>query len=616
MTAGPVDWKAPLSPLSPEGLESMTDLEKESCHGVHKPNLARASRRHLLAGAASMITMGLGLSRVVHAAQLPAMRLSNTDIDEDKGAGATLGRLSVDDVEGIEWSFNLVGDAAGMFALEGADIVVGSVPLDRQTAPAPQILVEATDGVRSLRRAFALNVRRPLPTLPLPAGAKIAFLGDSFIARGGYSRYSGGIAQGGQIYGRGLWGMLASMDPRFRIDMFATDNKAYPTIETERMDGAVHGIGGDRLHEVASTRPGYLRRLEDCLAREPHVIVIETAGGNNVGAKENAGSIIARLDLLLRRIRDEGVHAVVVTMPAFLSPAYPPDVIAAINAWLIAQAAAGRDGFRLANSLSIEGPGLTDEIWLPDTVHRGVYASWRVAKEIALPLLSEMVAAGSRFDLDPLANNVFPRAGTPGTGGTRTVASGNVANLSGVVATGMNIHRGAGSSLIACSKEVVTPGNERQVVTITPVNDGTAIHWLSYRDNTNDDIAAAAMGIDPQTDWGLEILWPVELDDWDGWDTQEINGGPASYGIVAYDAVSFVQAANSASYRDGLWLLPYYLQFLPGRAPTKLRLGRFGNPFALRWKSTAAGVGTAKIGSPIFRRIAIDPMVDWGNLAD
>lgn len=464
----------------------------------------------------------------------------------------------------------------------------------------------------------------PLPALPLAAGAKIGFLGDSYVQRGAFSQMSGSLMQGGAIFGRGLWSMIGSMDARFRIDVFYLDNKAYPVGAGEKMDGAIHGVGGDRIDGIgADSRPGFLGRLPDCIARGPAVIVIETPGGNNVADLEAPDLTIRKLDELLSRIRSAGIHAVVVTMPHFTAvngdgtPRYPPASITAINDWLLAQELDGRDGLTVIDTRALEGEGVIaqDNSWLTDGAHRGTYACWRVAADCGLPKLQAMVSAGSRFDLDPLADNVFLQKGLPGTTGTKTVqsaAQGSVATITGTVAAGMNINRSAGTSAIACAKEVVSAGVEKQVVTISPINDGTLIHSLSLRDNTNGDIALASMGVDTVNDWGLEILWPVELDDWDGWDIRQVNGGPAGWGFVCYDSVSLQRTGNSASYRNGLYLMPAILQFLPGRTPTNLRIGRFtANVWGLSWRSDVSGTGVAKMHSPVIRRLATSPMAAW-----
>ncbi len=90
------------------------------------------------------------------------------------------------------------------------------------------------------------------------------------------------------------------------------------------------------------------------------------------------------------------------------------------------------------------------------------------------------------------------------------------------------------------------------MVTITPVNDGTAYHSLTLRDNNNNgaaaDLALSALGVDVNNDWGLEWIWQVELDGWDGWKVLPSSASPAGFSVIAYDNVAFTNTANSASF--------------------------------------------------------------------
>jgi len=61
---------------------------------------------------------------------------------------------------------------------------------------------------------------------------------------------------------------------------------------------------------------------------------------------------------------------------------------------------------------------------------------------------------------------------------------------------------------------VVAAGNEKQVITITPVNDAAAVHTVTYGLPAN--LSLATLGL-VAGDW-LKIQIPVELNDWAGWD--------------------------------------------------------------------------------------------------
>ena len=84
-----------------------------------------------------------------------ALSLFTLDFDETAQASDVLGALEV----GMPWTFTLIDDAGGRFALSGSNLVRGLTALDHKATPAPAITVEATDGKRVRRRTFVANVR-------------------------------------------------------------------------------------------------------------------------------------------------------------------------------------------------------------------------------------------------------------------------------------------------------------------------------------------------------------------------------------------------------------------------------------------------------------------------
>lgn len=127
--------------------------------------------------------IGMGLA-VPNGDGGPVIEISKTDFEDTALAGAVLGGLSVfepsvavslsslnfDDVAksgealailevGMSWTFKLLDDAGGRFAIFGRDIVRGATPLDHKTMPSPVVTIEATDGKRVRRKTFKINVR-------------------------------------------------------------------------------------------------------------------------------------------------------------------------------------------------------------------------------------------------------------------------------------------------------------------------------------------------------------------------------------------------------------------------------------------------------------------------
>ena len=118
------------------------------------------SRRGLLM--AGGLSVGFGL-RLSFAKPRLDLAISNRTLDAAAKPGDAVGTLSVVKSGGGTWTFSLVDDAGGRFALSGNTITVGAVAPDYAAAPAPEITVRATDGSHAVERSFVMEVRQPLP---------------------------------------------------------------------------------------------------------------------------------------------------------------------------------------------------------------------------------------------------------------------------------------------------------------------------------------------------------------------------------------------------------------------------------------------------------------------
>ncbi len=94
--------------------------------------------------------------------------LSTTDFDDDAQAGNVLASLGV----GMTWTYTLLDDAGGRFALDGDKLVRGPVALDHKNAPSPTVTIEATDGKRVRRKTVKANVRGVNAWSPMHAKLK------------------------------------------------------------------------------------------------------------------------------------------------------------------------------------------------------------------------------------------------------------------------------------------------------------------------------------------------------------------------------------------------------------------------------------------------------------
>lgn len=469
---------------------------------------------------------------------------------------------------------------------------------------------------KTLARSFGSPVVQdgiPLPALPLAAGAKIMGLGHSFIGLGAAQTYTAGqTATNGHTgfyeNGRTVLSWIKAADGRFNIDMFAELNHPFfAPVSFAAFSGAMGGKSGDCLNPVAGLEaqfPGTLARTDYALSQKPDIIYIDI-GYNDIVRNRTLAEILADFETQVQKITKAGVYVILQTLswtstltddPVNDNPAWP-GILDGINAWILAQQ--GRKGVFLCNTLALDGPlsGVAPALFDIGGLHPLPPLMAKRA-DILLPILQAMVSAGETRSLDPLAAyNIFPPKGTPGVAGAKT-------NVTGDVATGMRLVRGTGTSTYVGSKEVVAAGNEKQVITITPVNDAAAVHTVTYGLPAN--LSLATLGL-VAGDW-LEIEVPVELNDWAGWDYLDTSiRGP-------------VQIANTVTVTGGGWTTGNYvggrgrslicgskLWLPPGLTMTNIRLD---NLLVLRHLCNTGGTGIAKIGAPIIRKIA-NPRLAW-----
>ncbi len=94
-----------------------------------------------------------------------SLRLSKTEIAENARSGAVLGRLSANDPDGDDITFDLTDDAGGLFRILGNKIIV-SRPLDFETRSSARLTVEATDSEgNSVMRKFTISITDVMETI-------------------------------------------------------------------------------------------------------------------------------------------------------------------------------------------------------------------------------------------------------------------------------------------------------------------------------------------------------------------------------------------------------------------------------------------------------------------
>jgi hypothetical protein len=452
----------------------------------------------------------------------------------------------------------------------------------------------------------------PMPQLPLANGTKVEALGHSFINYGVVQAYLASQAatlghQGLTTTNRGVTRWLEAVDGRFNLDVLPDlANPWFPPSSFNAATGSYQGKSGDTLEPFDGIAGliGFTVRAPYCIARGPGIVYID-GPINDVSRSRSYAQITAACDGLINQLTDAGIWVVLQTMSwtSTLGAAGDPryTVLDQVNAWIIAQA--GRRGVKVCDTTAIDGPhsGIDANaaaMFWDGSLHPS-YQLARLRSNVLLPILQAMVTAGERRNLNPLAANLFPLAGTPGTTGTKS------AGVVGNVATGMRVDTSTASTIVA-SKEVVAVGDEKQVLTITPVANATVQHTCTYRMITGPTLASLGM---VAGDWA-EIDVVVELDDWAGWDipvTQQQGPAYMDNGLYATGTKLF-QANNGVSGRNGTFILTSKLWWPPGLAVDNIRWQ--SAMLTLRWLSAAAGVGVVKIRSPILRKIA-DPRAAW-----
>jgi lysophospholipase L1-like esterase len=446
--------------------------------------------------------------------------------------------------------------------------------------------------------------------LPLPNRTKIAGLGHSFIQRGYRANFSGSTISGTEERARGVLPVIAALDGRFNLDIFAMPDAPFGQDKPSLFNatgGANHGIGGEHLLATSSV-PGSINRTPYVLNRGPGIVYLDI-GTNDInsgvggahGTDNSASTIIAALDRQIALLTSHGVWVVLQSVAwRFDWPEGDPrfSTLEAVNAWIRTQA--GRPGVKLCDTVAIDGTASADRaLFETDGVHPNIRMS-ALRAEILLPILRSMVTHGdARAALDPLAaDNLFIRKGLKGVSGTLG------AGASGTVATGMTLTRGRGQSTAVGAKEVLSPENERQIVSVTnKPGDTSDYQYFDFRCTANPSLSSLGLA---SGDW-VQMDVPVEFDEWAGWVGRLYTGeGPAALFNDAYDTGYLWTAENSAS--------------VPGRSTwLTTRMEIPAGTTMLRWASRvvrlffdtgAGGTGTVRIGSPILRKIA-DPRPAW-----
>lgn len=567
----------------------------------------------------------------------PAARgvlLSANAVDDNSPPATVIGALSVEGYGAGPWTYSLTDTAGGQFAVAGSNVVVGLTALDHDLAPSPTIAVRATNGTIVINRTFVMNVRNPLPALPLPNGARLMLVGDSQegFHHGQTNQMGTDTVKAAWNYQFGPLVWLRAVDARFNMDNWYDPADPWHRSKTQLdgsgpgIQGSDQGIFGDHLDwNNANYGNGILNRLDYALSKRPQMIVLQ--GGTNtlnsgddftnsttVAATQKAEYAISKWELMLQKCRNAGVPVVLrVVLPrgggAADWPLGDPRIaeLLKLRDWQRAQA--GRDG---VVALWDDWDILTDANgqWLPDYSSDKVHLNTKGAKVTGAAagatkiktIIETNIGAGSLFNQDPTISNLLGASmgNMAGTTGQRVGAG-----TTGLVATGFSLRMNRGASTQVASKETISGSLTRQAIAITPVNDGIAYHWSDFYMT-----AAVAAGIPAEGSWLRAYLF-VEVPASVGAKLGMINFFASARQLTNNIAQAYAHQANSGTYLednwngDGCWLMTEPFQIPTGQSYDGIFL------YARAAFAMDSAPFTIKYSRPIIRSTA-DPRPPWG----
>ncbi len=318
-----------------------------------------------------------------------------------------------------------------------------------------------------------LGVRVRKQPIPIPTGARVAYLGDSILQ---FNNAAGGAGAG--PLSSGLQGEVANaqmLDPRFRCDVWlsTTDSRA-----SRNFTGANQGIIGDTVASPgpAASPNGMLGRLAtDILPLKPDICIV-AGGTNNVTAPNN----LAGLQTICATLASHGIKPVLCTVRPWAATrsgdgASSQQAMLALNAAIRSYAASTPSVTLcdLAAAYGCPGPAwaYAPAAWFgPDGLHpsaQGGYVGGKAIMAAIAPLVQSGNWLLNTFWAGP---NLIPTASAILNGGT---AGGTSAVISGTLATGLTAYSYAASTMVASLLPNPATGGLSQQFIITPSGGAT-----------------------------------------------------------------------------------------------------------------------------------------------
>ena len=268
----------------------------------------------------------------------------------------------------------------------------------------------------------------PAPLALLPAGTRVAFLGDT-IAQQGDTGAASGIPLSSIGVGPYSWARV--LFPAARMDVWKSSD-ARPTGAPRYFSGSNHGLNGDTTGPSGGN-PGLGSRLPEVLAMNAPVVVID-GGVYDILAGIDAAATVANKTAMAQAVVDAGRRALLTTVRPFLATHGGVDNTAraaqrkAVNAQLRAWAA-GRAGVTLLDVAAVyEDPAQNGDYALAsllnDTLLPGPAGAFLEGQMIRDALAAHIAPGDWQAAAFTGANLVLNPAMTNTTGG----ATGSVSN--------------------------------------------------------------------------------------------------------------------------------------------------------------------------------------------
>ncbi|USI71608.1 SGNH/GDSL hydrolase family protein [Sphingomonas morindae] len=402
-------------------------------------------------------------------------------------------------------SYTTFGTVPGQLGLSGNQIVSGAaLPLYGRKTYAIGVEAISGDGSKRVGETLTLTAKVQLPgsctappALPLAAGAKIVWHGDSI---GGLGLTSSNATNSVTTRMSSIMETAWADNPNFTYENWYDPSNLSPFNSINPWAGGLQGIAGDHLDWGNDPfGNGILNRTLYSLARGPALVILQ-GGGNSInsgddmgGAPAGADYVIGKLDATINQFTCRGVWVVLMTLlpDGFWPPKDPRhETLRQVNTWIRAQA--GRAGVKILDPYnSFVDPGDPDKViqalyqenYDPATQTGGVHpnqaGAWLLYRDYLKPLLAQMIAPGSVLNTDPTVGNIAPATTALMNGtGTGTLSAGGTnggatpVKPTGAAPQGWTVNAVRGSSASSVSVDTSQGSYNRLVLSVTPANDG------------------------------------------------------------------------------------------------------------------------------------------------